>query len=159
MQATSVPVDPATLALFPQARMSDAYRLVVDEEELDAAAAASRMFGHAPWWIRTLLAMRNRLVAPLGLKTGRETTKISSRRIGFFPIITETPERVVLGLDDRHLDFRIAIDVAPLGGAQRQITATTLVRTHNLLGRFYLAAVMPFHRVIVPAMLTQAGKD
>ena len=63
------------------------------------------------------------------------------------------------GYDDKHLDFRIAVDVAKLEGARRQITATTLVRSHNHLGRLYLAAVLPFHRVIVPAMLTRAGED
>jgi hypothetical protein len=158
LRAISVPVDPTTLVLLPQALMSDAYRLVVNEEGLDASTAANRMFRRMPWWIRALMVMRNGLVAPLGLKTGREKAMATSRKIGFFPIFTETPERVVLGLDDKHLDFRIAVDVAKLEGARRQITATTLVRSHNLLGRLYLAAVLPFHRVIVPTMLTQAGE-
>ena len=139
--------------------MSDAYRLIVNEEALDALTAANRMFRRMPWWIRALMAMRNRLVAPLGLKTGRDKAITTSRRIGFFPIVTETPERVVLGLDDKHLDFRIAVDVAKLEGARRQITATTLVCSHNLLGRVYLAAVLPLHRTIVPTMLTQADKN
>lgn len=37
----------------------------------------------------------------------------------------------------------------------RQVTATTPVMTHNLPGRVYLATIMPFHRIIVPAMLRQ----
>jgi Protein of unknown function (DUF2867) len=121
-----------------------AYRLVVNEETLDATTAASRMFGRVPRWIRALMAMRNCLVAPLGLKTGRDKVTTASRRIGIFPVITETPERMVLGLDDRHLDFRVAIEVIPLGGARRQVTATTLVCTHTRLGRAYLAIVLPF---------------
>ncbi|MFN5667591.1 DUF2867 domain-containing protein, partial [Bradyrhizobium sp.] len=32
-----------------------------------------------------------------------------------------------------------------------------LVLTHNWLGRTYLAVIMPFHRLIVPAMLRKAG--
>jgi hypothetical protein len=51
------------------------------------------------------------------------------------------------------------VDVRPVGDAQQEITVTTLVRTHNRLGRIYLALVLPFHRVIVPAMLAQAGRD
>ena len=137
--------------------MSDAYRLVVNGEALDASTAANRMFRRTPWWIRP--AMRNRIVAPIGLKTSRDKAITTSRRIVFFPIVTETPERVVLGLDDKHLDFRIAVDVTKLEGARRQITATTLVRPHNLLGRLYLAAVLPFHRIIIPAMLAQADKS
>jgi len=33
------------------------------------------------------------------------------------------------------------------------VSATTLVKTNNLLGRIYLTIIMPFHRLIVPAML------
>jgi hypothetical protein len=29
--------------------------------------------------------------------------------------------------------------------------------THNRLGRLYLAAILPFHRLIVPAMVRQAA--
>ena len=155
MHVKSVPVDAAMRALLPQARMSDAYRLVVNDGTLDATTAAYRIFGCIPWWVRALMALRNHLVAHLGLKTGIDK---EVRRIGFFPVISETPERVLLGLDDKHLDFRIAVDVVPLAGAQRQVTTTTMVRTHNLLGRIYLVIVLPFHRVIVPAMLTQAAR-
>jgi hypothetical protein len=44
------------------------------------------------------------------------------------------------------------VDVASAGAGQ-QVTATTLVLTHNRLGRIYLAIILPFHRLIVPAML------
>jgi len=60
------------------------------------------------------------------------------------------------GFNDKHLDFRLVVDVAPDGPA-RSITATTLVLTHNWLGRAYLAVILPFHRLIVPAMLRKAG--
>jgi hypothetical protein len=54
------------------------------------------------------------------------------------------------------LDFRVVVDVTPPGGV-RQVTATTLVKTHNRLGRTYLAIILPFHRRIVPALLRQIG--
>jgi hypothetical protein len=155
LRVTSVPVDAATLHLLPKTGMCDAYRVIVDDPIIDAAAAASRIFARAPSWIETLMRLRNGFAKPLGLKADIRT-HANRPRIGFFPVISEAPGRVVLGLDDKHLDFRISVDVAPVGNGQRQITATTLVRTHNLLGRAYLAAVLPFHRVIVPAMLAQA---
>ena len=76
--------------------------------------------------------------------------------IGIFPVISETPDRLVAGLDDKHLDFRIVVDVASSGQGQ-DVTATTLVRTRNLLGRVYLATIMPFHRLIVRALLRQVA--
>ena len=72
--------------------------------------------------------------------------------------MSETRERLVAGFNDRHLDFRVVVDVAPSGeGKGQNVTATTLVLTHNWLGRAYLAVIMPFHRLIVPAMLRQVA--
>jgi uncharacterized protein DUF2867 len=156
LRVTSVPVDAATRALLPQTHVSDAYRLIVHERTLDATTAARRIFERAPRWIHALMALRNRLVAPLGLNTFVDE---SVRKIGIFPVIAETPNHVLLGLDDKHLDFRIAVDVVALGGAQHQVTTTTVVRTHNQLGRIYLEIVLPFHRVIVPTMVAQAAKS
>jgi hypothetical protein len=76
--------------------------------------------------------------------------------IGIFPVISETPERLVAGFDDRHLDFRVVVDVASSGQGQ-DVTATTLVLTHNLLGRTYLAIITPFHRLIARTMLRQVA--
>ena len=143
------------LALLPLAQMSDAYRVVLDGVTINAATAARRVFSRVPWWVRLLLGLRNRLVAPFGLKTGDLGQPNLPRRIGIFPVMAETPHRILLGLDDKHLDFRIAVDVA-VGTEHRHVTATTLVRTHNLLGRTYLATALPFHRVIVPILLAQA---
>jgi hypothetical protein len=50
----------------------------------------------------------------------------------------------------------VVVDVTPSGRGQR-VTATTLVLTHNLLGRVYLAIILPFHRLIVRSMLRQVA--
>jgi Protein of unknown function (DUF2867) len=75
---------------------------------------------------------------------------------GIFPVLSESPNRLVAGFNDRHLDFRVVVDVTPSDQGQR-VTATTLVLTHNLLGRAYLAIIMPFHRLVVRAMLRQVA--
>ncbi len=62
-----------------------------------------------------------------------------SNRVGIFPVISSSAERVVLGFDDLHLDFRIVVDVTALDETARRVTATTLVHRNNLLGRIYLA--------------------
>lgn len=157
MQVQPVQPGDSVRALLPGASFADAYSLTV-AEPLDAMTAARRAFERTPAWIGALMALRNRAVAPLGLKTVASETLDASKMIGFFPLISATPDRVVAGLDDRHLDFRVALDTVPLGGGRTQVTAATVVRTRNRWGRLYLAAVLPFHRVIVPAMLRQAAK-
>jgi hypothetical protein len=76
--------------------------------------------------------------------------------IGIFPVVSETPHRLVAGFNDKHLDFRVVVDVAPSNHGQ-YVTATTLVLTHNLLGRTYLAIILPFHRLIARTMLRQVA--
>jgi hypothetical protein len=63
---------------------------------------------------------------------------------------------LVAGFNDKHLDFRVVVDVAAAGPGQ-SVTATTLVMTHNLFGRCYLAIILPFHRLIARAMLRQVA--
>ena len=87
-------------------------------ENLSAEPAAIRVFRGCRRGSAGLMALRNCLVAPLGLKTGVSGQAASGDRIGFFPVISEMPELVVLDLDDKHLDFRIAVDVTPAGSAR-----------------------------------------
>jgi hypothetical protein len=134
------------------AQFLDAYRVEIGGGGLDAREAATRMFARPPRWIQALLNLRNLIVAPFGLKTSGAGERATGGMIGIFPVVSETPGRLVAGFDDSHLDFRVVVDVASAGAGQ-QITATTLVRTHNWLGRAYLAAIMPFHRLIVRSML------
>jgi len=145
-------LDSGMKALLPGAQFGDCFRVTIDDGALDARQAAEHMFQHQPGWISTLMKLRNIMVAPFGLKRPAHRKALTADSIGPFPVISETPQRLVAGFDDKHLDFRIVIDVA--GNAPgRQVLATTLVRTNNLLGRVYLTIIMPFHRIIVPAML------
>jgi hypothetical protein len=147
-------IDPA--ALLAGAQFMDAYQLDVDGHSLDARQAAMRMMARAPRWVDALLVLRNIMVAPFGLKTSGEDRRAPRDIIGIFPVVSETPERLVAGFNDRHLDFRVVVDVAT-SGQRQSITATTLVLTHNRLGRTYLAIIMPFHRLVVRAMLQQVA--
>ena len=136
------------------AQFADAYRVIVTDAKLDARSAAERIFSRTPGWVKALLDLRNAIVAPLGLKTSAENEAKAGGMIGMFPVLSETPERLVAGFNDHHLDFRVVVDVLPVDSG-REVTATTLVLTHNLLGRAYLTAIMPFHRMIAKTLLKQ----
>lgn len=143
-------------SILPGSDFADAWRLDGLAAD-DAPAIAARAFGSAPEWVEALLALRNVMVAPFRLKTGREKGQRDRALVGIFPVISQRPDRIVMGLDDRHLDFRVVVDVVPTQGRTVAATATTYVRTHNAGGRLYLALVKPFHRVIVRAMLRRAA--
>jgi hypothetical protein len=152
-------VDPNVDAnvLLAGAQFIDAYSIVIDNAALDARRAAEKMLARGPRWIEVLLALRNYLVTPFGLKTSAAHEARASGIIGIFPIVSQSLDRLVAGFDDHHLDFRVVVDVASSGHGQR-VTATTLVRTHNWLGRTYLAIILPFHRLVVRAMLRQVAE-
>lgn len=144
--------DVAAGAVLSGAQFIDAFRVDVGAATVNAREACTRMVLNGPRWIDTLLRIRNIAVAPFGLKTSGEGAPAPGGLIGLFPVLSETPERLVAGFDDSHLDFRIIVDVS--GDApHRQVTATTVVRTNNLLGRTYLALIMPFHKLVVRSMM------
>lgn len=147
---------PSVEGVLSGAGFADAFMLVVDNQKLDAASAARRVLGRSPAWVRQLMSLRNLIVKPLGLRAPK-VDEPDARTIGPFPVISASPERMVLGFDDRHLDFRVLVDVADMGAGRQSVTTSTLVKTHNTFGRLYLAIVKPFHRIIVKQMVAQAA--
>ena len=134
------------------AQFIDAYRVEVGATQLSAREACTRMVVHGPRWIDALTRLRNILVKPLGLKTSGEGAPAPHGMIGLFPVLSETPDRLIAGFDDYHLDFRVVVDVAG-DAADRRVTLTTLVRTNNLLGRAYLTLIVPFHKLVARSMM------
>ena len=156
MRVDEVTPNVDSAALLAGAQFADAFRIAITHADLDARHAAEAMVARQARWIEWLLALRNLLVRPLGLKTSGATEGVARDMVGIFPVVSQTPERLVAGFNDKHLDFRLVVDVASAGSG-RNVTATTLVLTHNWLGRAYLAVILPFHRLIVPAMLRKVG--
>ena len=155
MKAHKIPCSPAQSPL-PGIDFCDSFVLDV-AGNLSAYDAATLALGRMPMWVQALMTLRNALVAPFGLK--HDIRQFEADSIGIFPVVSQTPDRVVLGFDDRHLDFRVTIDTLTRtdsdGAPSTTVTASTWVRTHNLFGRLYLAGVKPFHDVIVPTALNQ----
>lgn len=134
------------------AQFIDAFRVELGTRQLNAREACTRMMLHGPRWIDALTRLRNVLVKPFGLKTSGEGAPAPHGMIGLFPVLSETPERLIAGFDDYHLDFRVVIDVAG-DVVDRRVTLTTLVRTNNLLGRAYLTLIVPFHKLVARSMM------
>jgi hypothetical protein len=134
------------------AQFIDAFRVDIGAAAVNAREACTRMVSNEPGWISALVRLRNILVTPFGLKTSGEGAPAPGGLIGLFPVLSETPERLIAGFNDYHLDFRIVVDVA--GDAPgREVTLTTLVKTNNLLGRTYLTLITPFHKIVARSMI------
>lgn len=110
-----------------------------------------------PGWVRSLLATRDRLVRPLGLKgatdlRSRDVVVERGRALGPFRVLAVADDEVLLGDDDKHLSFRTSFAVRDTE-AGREGVCSTAVRFHNRAGRVYFAAIRPFHVVVIPAIV------
>lgn len=162
MSATSLPAESRIAALFPGADLADAFAV-----PLPAGASgrpiedlAEAVLGNPPVWLRSLLAVRDGVMVRFGVKT---TAMLRARAVGsgaarvnFFPILSQTADEIILGEDDRHLDFRASILVRDRSGGGQELVMTTVVHCHNRLGRAYLRAILPFHRLVVTSSLRRA---
>ncbi|AMP09414.1 hypothetical protein CAter282_1631 [Collimonas arenae] len=145
---------------MPGHDFADAYQVATSISGLDARQAADAIIKHPPSWIKGLMTIRNRVVKLFRLRTvemGVDDPKSALRMVGGFPIVSQSSQEVILGFDDKHLDFRISIVAAPDRFGGTQVTVATLVKTNNFLGRTYLATILPFHRIIVRHLLERAS--
>lgn len=125
----------------------------------DPGAVARAILGRPAWWIRGLLAARDMAVGRFGLKTTDELQRNAreNESIAFFPVLSRSKNELVLGVDDRHLDFRTSI---LLGSSDDEgafdVVVTTAVRCHNAFGRAYISLIRPFHVLVVRSSLNRA---
>jgi hypothetical protein len=115
---------------------------------LDAARMA--LGGPSPGWISLLMRTRNYLGRLVGLKSAE--ISVDQGRIGAFPIVSESFNKVVLGFNDWHLDFRIVVETTNVG-EQTSVCVSTLVNRKNWFGRAYIFVITPFHVLIVKRLL------
>jgi len=140
---------------LPGADWGDCFEVMVSESGVTAEIAARQAFERMPKWVGGLMALRNLMVRPFGLQGNPEATAAGVPRVGMFPVIRNDPNEIVLGFDDRHLDFRIVVQTVTLENQQTSVRMMTLVERHNSLGRLYLAVIMPFHKLIVASTLSR----
>lgn len=160
--AVPVPSDSVLAPLYLGADLLDAYAVqlpvgATDDVEVLARAGYERQ----AWWIRALTGTRDVAMATVGVKSSRAVGVAAAARgpvIGFFPVLSKNAGELVVGADDWHLDFRLAILLRAGAAGDRELVVVSVVHCHNWLGRTYLAAITPFHRVIARASLEQAAR-
>lgn len=128
---------------------ADGYCSHIALNGVTAIQCARAMFENPPRFVTALMSLRNAIVAPFGLhRPSSHSRNIhGGKSVGIFPLVFESDDEVVFGLDDTHLNFRIWVSVRP-DHTGCSITVSTLVGLNNILGKIYLFCVMPFHRML-----------
>ena len=163
VRAVALPAESAIAHLFGGAHLADAFAVTLPAEApRDAEALARAVFSDPAPWFRALLACRDAIVRPFGVKTSgqlrHELGTDASARIDFLPIVGRQPDELIIGDDDKHLDFRASVLLRrSANGEPRELVVTTAVHCHNALGRLYLFVISPFHRLVVRSNLARAA--
>lgn len=153
----TLPVQSRVLHLYDPVHFADAFAIgLPGGASRDPELLARFIVSNQPSWIGRLTKVRDMIVACVGLKTTSQLASFTGNgkdeRIGFFRVYGKSADEIVVGEDDRHLDFRLSILCAG-----DQLTVTTVVHCHNLLGRAYIFVIAPFHRMVVKASLRRAA--
>lgn len=149
-----LPTTSLTAHALPSVDYRDVFSATVAQDATLEEVARRVLAGPPP----RLMRLRDALVRPLGLKTSPREPRPPLRftpgeRIGIFTLFERTEDELLLGEDDRHLDFRICLRVS-----EGRATLATLVRFRNVWGRLYFALIRPFHGFLVQRMLRRAAR-
>lgn len=155
-----VPSDSVLAPLYVGADLLDAFAIHLPADASDDLEVLARTaFERPAWWIRALIRLRDAVMSTVGVKSSGAIGAAAAARgsvIGFFPLLSKSAREMVVGEDDRHLDFRAAILQRTDAAGGRELVVVTVVHCHNRLGRTYLAVIAPFHRTILRANLERA---
>lgn len=149
---------------FDDGDFLDCYSVRIGRTNIPISDVAQRIFIGLPRWINAFLAVRDFGVMPFGLKTtAKLPTNLNFRtsidvgdHINFLCVRSIGTNEIILGEDDKHLDFKIS--VYRDNETSDQISLATWVRAHNRFGKIYLGAIAPFHVRIVNSRLKELAR-
>ena len=120
-----------------------------------------------PKWFDLLLNLRNVFARIFGLKTGKiiNINKNSEnlifkqdQMIGDIFIFFKDKNHLIAELNDKHLDFRFSIFIWQKEGITK-ISLSTIVKINNIFGKIYFFLITPFHRLIIPNILSRLNGE
>lgn len=109
-----------------------------------------------PRWVNVLMSIRNLIVGIFGLKTGNaRITAVNEQynvgsRVGYFWVLDRNENEIVLGENDKHLNFRASVF---MDCENKYVYLNTVVFFNNWLGRLYFVPVKPFHIIIIRSVM------
>ncbi len=162
--SVAIPMRSQIATVYESTDLADAFsiRLPVGAST-DPELLARFIFSQQAPWVGALMKIRDALVAGFGLKTSKHLASLGGSanptRLGIFKIYSKTETEIVLGEDDKHLNFRASVlcSAEPAPGSTRHVIVSTVVHCHNRLGRAYILLIAPFHRLVVQSNLRRAA--
>lgn len=162
----SLPLESNISSLYKGSYLADSYAVVLPSNAVkDPEVMARFIFNQSGSWASMLMGLRDFIVGWFGLKTARKLRQANqvetASRVGIFKIYQRFANEIILGEDDKHLDFRISLLLRTNSVGQesvRELVVTTVVQCHNSYGRIYINLIKPFHVMIIRSNLRRASQ-
>ena len=142
----------------------DSFEACLNRPELSMSDIYLGILAHPPGWLKWLLVARTKIVSILGIK-GPTSAQLNSieikkryvvgEKMALFTLISQDHNEIVAGGDDKHLEFRVSVLKLSEGGVTK-IVLTTVVTPHNFFGKAYLFFIVPFHKLGVKTIMSNA---
>src|SRR5579864_4357638 len=137
--SVAVPAESGVARIYDAPDLADAYAVRLPDNAIDDPELLARfLFAHQAGWVAKLMGLRDALVARFGLKTAKqlrtEGSGGSRERVDIFRIFTRSAHEIILGENDRHLDFRVSVlqqTRHTRDGRSRYLVLSTVVHCHN----------------------------
>jgi len=147
IKLTTIPENSVITNGFDKIDYYDTYRII--NTTYDTVEGITAKIFKVPKWVNWLMGIRDSVVGIFGLKNNQA---ILEGQITRFPIIAQQENEIIMGENDKHLDFRVSILVDM---ENTFIYLITIVHFNNFFGRIYFLIVKPFHKIIVKSILNR----
>ena len=89
----------------------------------------------------------------------RNDRRTGRHQIDLFPVLSQSRDESIVGMDDRHLDCRASVLLRRGQSTEPAVLiATTIVHWRSCIGRIYLVVIKPFHVLIVRSDLGRVAR-
>ncbi|HEY4965807.1 MAG TPA: DUF2867 domain-containing protein [Puia sp.] len=141
------------------------------DNKFNSVDIGKAFFSSRPKWVGKLFTLRNKIVSIFGLKTSGDISTREKQlenfkcepgeQLGLFKVFAKTENEVILGEDDKHLNFRVSLfsERKTNETIKKDLIVSTTVEFNNWFGRLYFLPVRPFHKLIVPTILKGIIKE
>lgn len=161
-QEHMIPPSSALSAEVEDHQYTDSFSAPLNRTDTNPSELIAAFFNAVPSWVDRLMVFRNWLVSFFGLKGGSlhlstiQPPFAKGQQLGVFKILAMNENEIVMGEQDKHLDFKTSLLIER--GHTDRLVISTIVKTHNLLGKTYLLIVIPFHRIIARTLIKRMAK-
>lgn len=165
VQPDKLPQQSQLSPIAKQSDFHDAFTFLVAKQGQTPAQVYHAIFGQLPRFVQQLMSVRNKLVKPLGFQVqdiqaipSAEALQVGKGE-GLHRVEYLDENEIVCSTSEKHM--RVWLSVYKRSACQ--FTISTMVETHSSIGKGYLMAIIPFHKLVaiasIQSMLTRSEKQ